>query len=233
MTPQKREDLAILLETARLAGARRAKLFADAPDAALVEILGINNPVVCRRIVATPRIARRLEQRLHTALAQQPVIVSPDVPAVAESAPVASPLASPVAHQPEIAFSDLSSAIAAAIQLSAAGALVGASDIANVSSRFGDAAVTFALTHRRIVPAWMQAVAGGREDVLRQLAATSILCWADGRAMYHLTEAAEADDPLDMDDAEARHGAAALAGAAVDFLTTGHADAHDVTGPET
>lgn len=219
-----------MLDMARQASVQRASRFAAASDAALIRLLGVANPALCRRIVATPRVARRLDHRLDEAIAAQAatqaVMAELDLASLPEM-----PLQVEEQHVPtkDVDGADLSAAISAAITLSASGALIDAADLSHIRSRFGDHAVEFGLLHRRKVPAWMQGIAGKREDVIRQLAATCLAAWATGPYLA-FAQSAASDDPIDIGDEGTRKSAASLAEAAFTFLDQRRGVAPDMAG---
>lgn len=242
MIPVRREALAFLLDDAKQAVRRRSARFAAAPDAALVRLTGFANPALCRRLVDTPRIARRLEPRLDSAIEAERRRAEAEIAQarLAELQAAEAALAAPAlaenpggggAEPAAISYDGLLAAIAAAIRLSTSGALITAAEIADLSSRFGEAAVNSGLKSRTLVPAWMRAVAGDRQDVVLQLAATAIACWDHGTDVYAAFSATH--DPLPIDDPATRKQAAQLAGATHDHLMTDRHDASDRTGPET
>ncbi|HRJ69003.1 MAG TPA: hypothetical protein PK812_05280 [Beijerinckiaceae bacterium] len=239
MTPHARQVLETMLAQARQAAAQHLQSVADAPDPALSRVIGIADPALCRRIAATPRVARRIADRLRTATADE--IARARTSTLADALPTdpdAIRLADADDEMADAAASDgkaeavptplpeaerLLRMIAAAIRLSSSGALLGRDEIDDALSLYGVEAVDFALQSRSDVPAWMREAAGSRSDIHRQFAASCIVCLAESLpspASAGMIDAVQVHDPVPIVGSQPRAGAERLAASAVTFAAS-------------
>lgn len=214
MSPARRERLTEWLAAAKDTARRRAAHFTDLPDETVKALTGISNIALARRVVATPRVAARLAHRLPTL---SPVVPNSSDPQPVNEQPAPSPTQpadAPAGHDGAETLDHL----ACAIRLSTFAALPAASDLIAARQSYSDDALAFALSHRADVPAWIRAVAGGRDDVVRQLAATCLVCAGDGADASPWPAAISDCAPLQVMDWYAREEAAALARKATDWF---------------
>lgn len=245
MKAQSRQALDAMLAGARQAAALRRRSVSEASDGALRRVLGISDSAICRRVAMTPRVSRRIADKLRTmmqededtslgALLADDLPTNPDAvrfvdeagegtPTAPSSAEEATPTAVPLPEAER-----LIRLVAAAIRLSSTGAILGREDLDGALSLYGVEAVDFALQNRGRVPDWMREAAGGRSDMHGQLAATCIVCLAEstgGAAAEAVIRDAQAYDPLPIGAGEARDGAVRLGAEAVAFAASYDPDA--------
>lgn len=215
MNAARRERLDAVLNAAREAEAARRSLLQATTDDVLVRLTGIPDAAIARRVAETPRVLRRLAPALEAHARNVPVAVNDDEPTgISHSMPDEAVLAASALMEPHTrseADPRTVNMIACAIRFAATGDLPAQADIEGARLRFEDDAVTFGLAHRRLVPAWIGAIAGRRDDTLRQLALTCLAC--AGRVPHD-----DSTTPLDVPNEAARKGAAALAEAALSIL---------------
>lgn len=233
MTPERRERLVALLAQTRQADAERRMALARADADVLMHLTGLRDAALCRRIVATPRVARRLAGRLEAAqdaVHRQREAAASAVPAAPEALPApdnnlslpgdrdANDASAAAVLAPSVTAEAMIEALSAAIRLAGAGPLVPSTEVKAVRESHGEAATEFGLARRSAVPGWMVAAGGQRRDILRQLALTALTCWDERPAGIARAEQG-ADEAILVSSPGLRQAAGALAGDAARFLS--------------
>ena len=234
MTPERRERLVALLAQTRQADADRRLALANADADVLVHLTGLRDAALCRRIVATPRVARRLAGQLEAAKAEvqrqrAAAVAAARAPAEVEPTddgtrslsdnPIAPEAPAAASHLPPLVTAEaLIDALSAAIRLAGAGPLVPSTEVKAVRESHGEAATEFGLARRSAVPGWMVAAGGQRRDILRQLSLTALACWEERPTGLALAENG-AEDAILIGPSGLRQAAGALAGDAARFLS--------------